>query len=210
MIRKKQQQKKRIQTIQTCVISCHFYGVSPCSLRLNQVQASKHLSLDKRTDASERPINQHHYHIIFSIGHNMPIAGAVTCGNLWNSTMNIWKNRGQNQIAWLMAWIFPPHIGQEIPTKNMFPQQSLRAFCIFCPYFSSFDQYIYWQKKHPHPRESKMIWPIGRIGELSSARSQPVQVQNLQCFMGHFFGQIFSSCHLLKRIRGAKVTRSTL
>ncbi len=96
----KNNNKKRIQTIQNIqnrVISCHFYGVSPCSLRLNQVQASKRLSLDKRTDASERPINQHHYHIIFSIGHNMPIAGAVTCGNLWNSTMNIWKKEGKTK-----------------------------------------------------------------------------------------------------------------
>ena len=51
--------------MQNRVISCHFYGVSPCSLRFSQVQAAKHISVDKRTHASQRTINQHHYYIIF-------------------------------------------------------------------------------------------------------------------------------------------------
>ena len=37
-----------------------------------------------------------------------------------------------------------------------------------------------------------------------------IQAQNLQCFMGHFFGQIFSSCHLLKQNLRCKRELTTL
>ena len=37
-----------------------------------------------------------------------------------------------------------------------------------------------------------------------------IQAQNLQCFIGHFFGQIFSSCHLLKQNLRCKRELTTL